>query len=107
MPWRIFAAQNTYANYLEDGRLPWHPDDLPKTVMEAFGHYRQIGNHALERAALEQANALGLPASINVTPAIAKAAGLTIRGEIDLLVADPTRQRIWVCGTYLAYFGAR
>jgi hypothetical protein len=97
MPWRIFAAQNTYANYLDDGRLPWHPKDLPKTVMEAFGHYRQIGNHALERAALEQANALGLPASINVTPAMAKAAGLTIGGEIDLLVADPTRQRIWVC----------
>ena len=97
MPWRIFAAQNTYANYLDDGRLPWHPDDLPKTVREAFGHYRQIGNHALERAALGQANALGLPASINVTPAMANAAGVTIGGEIDLLVADTTRQRIWVC----------
>jgi hypothetical protein len=97
MPWRIFAAQNTYANYLDDGRLPWHPEDLPKRVAQSFDHYRQIGNHALERAALARANALGLPASINLTPAIAKAAGLTIGGEIDLLVADPTRQRIWVC----------
>jgi hypothetical protein len=97
MPWRIFAAQNTYANYLDDGRLPWHPEDLPDTVIDAFGHYRQIGNRALERAALEQANALGLPGSMNVTPAMAKAAGLTIGGEIDLLVADPAHERIWVC----------
>ncbi len=97
MPWRIFAAQNTYANYLDDGRLPWHPEDLPKTVIDALGHYRQIGNRALERAALEQVNALGLPASINVTPAIAKATGLTIAGEIDVLVADPAHERIWVC----------
>ncbi len=97
MPWRIFAAQNTYANYLDDGRLPWHPDDLPKTVKDAFGHYRQIGNRALERAALEQAQALGLPGSINVTPVIANATGLTIAGEIDLLVADPIHKRIWVC----------
>lgn len=97
MPWRIFAAQNTYANYLDDGRLPWHPEDFPKRVAQSFDHYRQIGNRALERAALEQANALGLRGSINVTPAIAKAAGLTIAGEIDLLLADPTRQRIWVC----------
>jgi hypothetical protein len=97
MPWRIFAAQNTYANYLDDGRLPWHPEDLPKTVIDAFGHYRQIGNRALERAALAQANALGLSGSINVTPAMAKAAGLTIGGEIDLLIADPAHERIWVC----------
>ena len=97
MPWRIFAAQNTYANYLDDGRLPWHPDDLPKTVMEAFGHYRQIGNRALERAAFERAQALGLPGRLNVTPAIAKAAGLTIAGEVDLLIADPVHRRIWVC----------
>lgn len=97
MPWRIFAAQNTYANYLDDGRLPWHPNDLPKTVMDGFGHYRQIGNRALERAALERAQALGLPGRLNVTPAIAKAADLTIAGEIDLLVADPIHERIWVC----------
>jgi hypothetical protein len=97
MPWRIFAAQNTYANYLDDGRLPWHPDDLPGTVRNSFGHYRQIGNRALERAALDQAQAHGLPGRLNVTPTIAKSVGLTIGGEIDLLVADPFHKRIWVC----------
>ena len=79
MPWRIFAAQNIYATYLEDGRLPWHPEDLPQKVTQALGRYRQIGNRALERAALDEVRALGIPGTANVTPAIAAREGVTDR----------------------------
>jgi hypothetical protein len=96
MTWRIFAAQGTYAGYLDDGRLPWHPADLPDEVTNAFIRYRQIANHALEHAALDVAHQLSLPALVNVTPVVAATAGLEIPGEIDLLVADPESGRIWV-----------
>lgn len=97
MPWRIVAAQGTYAGYLEDGRLPWHPADLPDDVRNAFIHYREIANHALEHAALDVARQLSLPSLITITPAIAATTGLGIPGEIDLLVADPETGRLWVC----------
>jgi hypothetical protein len=96
MPWRIFAAQGTYAGYLDDGRLPWHPADLPGDVTNAFIRYRQIANHALEHAALDVVHQLSLPGKVNVTPSVAATAGLEIPGEIDLLVADPESGRIWV-----------
>lgn len=96
MPWRIFAAQATYAGYLDDGRLPWHPADLPDDVTNAFIRYRQIANHALEHAALDVAHGLSLPGKVNITPAVGATAGLEIPGEIDLLVADPQSGRIWV-----------
>lgn len=97
MPWLIFAAQGTYAGYLDDGRLPWPPTDLPDEVRNAFIHYRRIANHALEHAAFDVARQLCLPSYVNVTPAVAATAGLEIPGEIDLLVADPATGRLWVC----------
>jgi hypothetical protein len=97
MPWRIFAAQGTYAGYMDDGRLPWHPADIPSDVTNAFIHFRKIANHALETAALEVAQRLSLPSKVNVTESVAATAGLEIPGEIDLLVADSKYGRLWVC----------
>lgn len=96
MPWRIFATQGTFAGYMQDGRLPWHPGFLPKSVTNAFNRYRQIANRELEREAAAVARSLGLPYQANIEPHIA-AAGLQLPGELDLLVADPVRGRLWVC----------
>ncbi len=97
MPWRIFATQGVYAGYWEDGRLPWHPSDVPDSVRNAFVDYRKIANRALEVEAVEILTALGLPHRANIEPHQAAALGLELPGEIDLLVADPSRGRLWVC----------
>ncbi|MDA8289133.1 MAG: hypothetical protein M0014_11925 [Actinomycetota bacterium] len=97
MPWRIFATQGIYAGYLEDGRLPWHPSDTPDSVVNALVDYRKIANQALEREADDVAGAFGMPHRANIEPHQAAALGLELPGEIDLLVADPSRGRLWVC----------
>jgi len=97
MPWRIFATQGTFAWYMQDGRLPWHPGFLPKSVTNAFNRYRQIANRELEREATAAARSLGLPCRANIQPHQAAVAGLRLPGELDLLVADPLRGRLWVC----------
>ena len=97
MPWRIFATQGTFAGYMQDGRLPWHPAYLPKSVTNAFNRYRQIANRELERDAAAVAQSVGLRYQANIEPHVAAAAGLQLPGELDLLVADPVRGRLWVC----------
>jgi hypothetical protein len=97
MPWRIFATQGIYAGYLEDGRLPWHPSDTPDSVVNALVDYRKIANRDLEREADNIAATLGMPHRANIEPHQAAALGLELPGEIDLLVADPSRGRLWVC----------
>ena len=97
MPWRIFATQGIFAGYVQDGRLPWHPGYLPKSVTNAFNRHRQIANRELEREAAAVARSLGLPNQANIEPHHAAVAGLQLPGELDLLVADPVRGRLWVC----------
>jgi hypothetical protein len=97
IPWQIFATQGVYVGYWEDGRLPWHRDDTPDSVRNAFGDYRKIINRTLEREAVEIVRALGLPHRANIEPHEAVPFGLELPGEIDLLVADPRHGRLWVC----------
>jgi hypothetical protein len=97
MPWRIFATQGVYAGYLEDGRLPWHPSDTPDPVINALINYRKIANKALEREAAEIADMLGMRHRQNIEPHETVAVGLDLPGELDLLVADSGRHRLWVC----------
>lgn len=97
IPWRIMATQGVYARYLLDGHLPWHPSDIPKTVLDAFNDFRQVANRELEREASKVASDLGLPQKKNIHENMAAKFGLTLPGEVDLLVADPSRGRIWVC----------
>lgn len=97
IPRLIQATQCVYANYLEDGRLPWHRAELPKGVDTALQHYRQVGNDYLAREAAEAPRALGLPHRLHLEKHVAEKSGLQIPGEIDLLVADPVRLRICVC----------
>ncbi len=97
IPWRIMATQGVYARYLLDGHLPWHPSDVPNTVLDAFNDFRQVANKELEREASKIASDLGLPHKKNIHENMAAKFGLTLPGEVDLLVADPARCRIWVC----------
>lgn len=97
IPWRIMATQNVYQNYLSDGRIPWHKDDLPQTVIDAFNEFRQVANKGLERGAAKVAHDLGLPYKENILEKEAAQFGLALPGEVDLLVADPSLSRLWVC----------
>ena len=97
LPWLIRATQGVYLRYLLEGRLPWHSTDIPKTVREAFNDFRQVINRSLERLAGAAAENLALPHKRNILEKDAAALGLQLPGEIDLLIADPVRSRLWVC----------
>jgi hypothetical protein len=97
LPWRIRASQEVFRMYLADGSIPWQRSHLPAQVDDAFKRYRSVMNRALEREAELVAKSLGLPCQRNVTVDQATKGGLTIGGEVDLLVGDPGRGRIWVC----------
>ncbi|MHB8322944.1 MAG: hypothetical protein ACYDHB_00755 [Candidatus Dormibacteria bacterium] len=97
MPWLVRAAQEVFALYLLDGTLPWAAASTPASVRDAFTRYRQAGNRDLEREATRVAAQLGLPHRANLRPEVARGVGLELPGEIDLLIVDPQRHRIWVC----------
>lgn len=95
LPWLVHAAQEAYAAYLDEGRLP-HPD-LPKQVGEALRRHRQHLDDRLEADLKAIACDAGLPHHFRLlekTAAQLDIPGLT--GEIDLLIADPASQRLWV-----------
>jgi len=97
MPWQIHASQGVYLRYLMEGRLPWHPADIPDSVRDAFNEVRQVANRVLERAADEIAGSLHLPHKRNIHENEAGKVGLQLPGELDLLIADSPRSRLWVC----------
>ena len=97
IPRRLEATQTVYGNYLADGRWPVPPSEMPARLRDGLVEFRKVANRELEREALEVAAVLGEFRVGNLTPAKAERAGVRLRGEIDLLVADPIRRRIWVC----------
>jgi hypothetical protein len=97
MPWQIHASQGVYLRYLLEGRLPWHPADVPEPVRNAFNEVHQVANRALQRAADEVAANLHLCHRMTIHENEAAALGFEIPGEIDLLIADVPRSRLWVC----------
>lgn len=97
IPRVIAAAQETYAAYLTDGRLPWPSSSIPRAVVDAFNDYRGRQNADLERQVLDAFRSLGLPCQGNIEPHKVAPLGLQLTGEIDALAADPQRSRLWVC----------
>jgi len=96
LPWRVRVTQELYAASLLDGRLPWRRDE----VSPGFGRpppLPQRPSRELELAAAAVARELALPHRANLDPHEARPFDLMIPGEIDLLVADISRSRIWVC----------
>ncbi len=97
LPWRVRVTQEFYAGSLVDGWLPWPSDEIPRRLREALLEYRQHPSKELEAFAASIARDLGLPSRPNIEPHHALAIGLTLPGEIDLLIADQARKRIWLC----------
>lgn len=95
LPWLVHAAQEAYAAYLDEGRLP-HPD-LPKQVGEALRRHRQHLDERLEADLKAIARDAGLPHHFRLLEKTAAQLGIPgLTGEIDLLIADPASQRLWV-----------
>ncbi|MFF9853426.1 hypothetical protein [Streptomyces litmocidini] len=94
-PWLIHTAQRLYAVALSDGRLP--RPDAPLKVTQLLDRHRQQYSNQLEKdlAAAAQQAGLHFRANLDVTPA-ARAGIPGLPGEIDLLVADTERGRLWV-----------
>ncbi|MCM2431046.1 hypothetical protein [Streptomyces sp. RKAG337] len=95
LPWLIHTAQNLYAAYLDEGRLP-HPD-LPQPVTDALRRHRQHLDDRLEADLKTIARDAGLPHKFRLLEKTAAQLGIPgLIGEIDLLVADPAARRLWV-----------
>jgi hypothetical protein len=95
LPWLVDAAGDLYAAYLEDGRMP-HPD-MPKPVGEALRRYRQQLDAALETDLKRIVQTAELPHRFRLLEKTADQLGIPgLAGEIDLLVADPSTERLWV-----------
>jgi hypothetical protein len=98
-PWRVHSSQQVFRNYLMDGSLPWIRQQVPERVDDAFNEFRKRLNSDLERMAEAEAKAVGpnIRARRNVVPEDAAEFGLTLNGEIDLLVGDLVNRRVWIC----------
>jgi hypothetical protein len=97
MPWQIDATQGVYLRYMSEGRLPWHPSEIPEQVRNAFNDYRRVVTRGVERVAEQVAADLQMPYKANIHENEAAEFGLHLPGEVDLLIADADRSRIWVC----------
>ncbi|MFD7552166.1 hypothetical protein, partial [Streptomyces sp. NPDC059816] len=94
-PWLIHTARQLYATSLADGRLP--RPDTPKKATNLLDRHRQQHNNRLETDLAQAVSGAGLAHRANLDTKPAAAAGIPgLTGEIDLLVADPARRRLWV-----------
>lgn len=97
MPRRVAATQHIFANYALGGRLPWPPRSLPQAVVAAYDAWQQARQRAFEFHLEEIVRDRGFThyrRGLREKPA-AKL-GIRIAGEIDLLLADELRRRLWV-----------
>jgi hypothetical protein len=92
----VRATQKVLGDAFLDGRLPWPKGTMSKDLLDALANYRILGARELERDASAIVSALGLPHRTRLRQQEALRHGLTIPGEIDLVVADKMR-RIWIC----------
>jgi hypothetical protein len=97
IPRRIEATMEVYAAYFLDGRLPWPPDAVPRSVADAFNNFRNRQNRELERHVFQILQDTGIPFKGNIEPQHAEPSGLRLTGEVDALAGDPERSRLWVC----------
>jgi hypothetical protein len=96
-PWHCELTLKILAVHLSDGRLPWPREAVSSQVSAALHTFRQSRNKELEREAAEaiqQIEALSYKASVKKHKVLGMSEPLI--GEIDLLVIDKKRSRIWV-----------
>ncbi|MFG2899061.1 hypothetical protein ACGFZH_18535 [Streptomyces zaomyceticus] len=94
-PWLVHTARHLYATALADSRLP-RPDVPPKAA-QLLDMHRQQQNNQLEKDLTAAAEQAGLAYRANFDRDPAARAGIPgLIGELDLLVADAERGRLWV-----------
>ncbi|OLB80080.1 MAG: hypothetical protein AUI14_08115 [Actinobacteria bacterium 13_2_20CM_2_71_6] len=97
LPRRTEASARVFHNYLDAGRLPWPGTALPEPVNRALSAWQQHKQAAfelaLERVARQDRQLILLP---RLKPHKAHKRGFEIPGEIDLIIIDVRRRRIWV-----------
>jgi len=97
LPWTAGQAVSILKNYLEDGRLPWPMSALPRDVENALKKYRQERNRQLELDCVDMLQQKFEYVVGGLTEKKAAKLGVTdLSGEIDALVIDEKRSRIWV-----------
>jgi hypothetical protein len=97
-PWLAHNALRVYATYLGDSRLPYPRQTLPDHVEHLMQQRRQQQNNQLEDDVHAVVTELGLPHYYRFHEGAAAAACIPdLPGEIDLLIADPEHDRLWVC----------
>jgi hypothetical protein len=97
VPRLIEASQGIYVTSVFNGRLPWPPTAVPRSVSDAFNNFRKTPTRDLELRVLQILDDLGVPCRGNIERHHAAPYGLRLTGEIDVIVADPERSRLWVC----------
>lgn len=97
LPWTVETSMRIFANYVQDGRLPWPRTALPAEVTAALESYRQRQNDLLEREIEGALRTHGFKVRGSVKPEKKARHGLvSLSGEIDTLCIDEARSRIWV-----------
>lgn len=97
-PWLAHTALRVYATYLGESRLPYPRESLPDHVERLMEQRRQQQNYQLEAQVRAVVAELGLPHRFQFDQRDAAEAGIPdLPGEIDLLIADPGHNRLWVC----------
>ncbi|MHB1527554.1 MAG: hypothetical protein ACYCZN_15005 [Candidatus Dormibacteria bacterium] len=97
LPELAAATQFVFTTYLSDGRLPW--PDLPGPLRKTMEVYRQSQNRRLEVIAEGLIHRAGFTVCRGLTPRKASRRGVPLAadvGEIDLIVLDARRHRLWV-----------
>jgi hypothetical protein len=97
LPRRAAATRRVFSNYLSDGRLPWPYHGLPEPVRKAAEAWRGHRNGQFERAVDQCFAQLGVALRRpSLKPNKARAMGLQLTRELDLLALEPDRRIIWV-----------
>jgi hypothetical protein len=96
LPRLVDLTRRIWLTYLSDARLPLPPADIPPSIDQALMAWRSEPNIDFERLVEAAAAAAGLPHAGNVDQKHGNRVGLQLRSEIDLLVADPRRRRLYV-----------
>jgi hypothetical protein len=94
MPRRVSIAARLIVAYINAARPPW--PGMTDTIKRAFAEWARQQQRLFEFAGEEAAAGPGRRVIRNLKPEKAARRGIQITGEIDLLVIDTARERVWV-----------
>ncbi|PWR07554.1 hypothetical protein DKT69_34625 [Micromonospora sicca] len=94
MPRRVSAAARLIVAYINAARPPW--PGMTDKVKKAFAEWARQQQRLFEFAGEEAAAGPGRHVIRSLKPEKAARRGIQITGEIDLLVIDTARERVWV-----------